>query len=153
MCSIYPRKPNTHCLICKKEIYRRPAQLRLGSGKVFCSIRCYGISCRREVACVMCGKLILGGLHKKTCSRSCANRNRTGLGYKIGRPRDKARLLSDVRERLGLLRGRACERCGYGTFEVLQVHHKNRNRKDNRPENLELVCPNCHFEEHYLQRK
>lgn len=26
----------------------------------------------------------------------------------------------------------------------LQVDHKNRNWNDNRPENLEFICPNCH---------
>lgn len=44
-----------------------------------------------------------------------------------------------------------CERCGYNKFpEILVVHHKDRNRKNGGKENLELLCPNCHEEEHLL---
>ncbi len=147
-----PRNPNTACLTCRKPIYRRPADLKRSHGRAFCGLICYGISCRKENPCVVCGKPILGGLHKKTCSRACSNKNRVGTHYKLGRPRDKAMLFSKIKERLSVLRGRECERCGYSTFEVLQVHHKNRNREDNCSENLELICPNCHFEEHYLKK-
>jgi hypothetical protein len=44
-----------------------------------------------------------------------------------------------------------CERCGYNKCsEILVVHHKDRNRKNGTKENLELLCPNCHEEEHLL---
>ncbi len=148
----YERNPNTKCVICRKAIYRRPIELKRSSGRAFCSTVCYGISCRKEKPCVICRKPILGSLHKKTCSRACSNRYRVGTQYKVGRQRDKAKLLSDVKERLSLRRGAKCERCGYDTYEVLQVHHKNRDNRDNRPKNLELICPNCHCEEHYLKK-
>jgi hypothetical protein len=46
---------------------------------------------------------------------------------------------------------RKCERCGYNKFpEILVVHHKDRNRKNGAKDNLELLCPNCHEEEHLL---
>lgn len=45
--------------------------------------------------------------------------------------------------------GNACERCSYDACpDILEVHHKDRNRKNNRLENLELLCPNCHAIEH-----
>jgi len=47
-------------------------------------------------------------------------------------------------------RGDKCERCSYGKVEILQVHHKSRKREDNSMGNLELLCPNCHCEEHFL---
>lgn len=43
----------------------------------------------------------------------------------------------------------ACERCGYNTTPaILQIHHRDRNRKNNEHSNLELLCPNCHETEH-----
>jgi hypothetical protein len=41
-----------------------------------------------------------------------------------------------------------CEVCGintwHGKFLQLEIHHKNGDGRDNRPENLEFLCPNCH---------
>ena len=42
-----------------------------------------------------------------------------------------------------------CNSCGLGSFWngrklVLQIEHKNGDPLDNRLENLELLCPNCH---------
>lgn len=54
----------------------------------------------------------------------------------------KTRLL-----RAGLKEG-CCERCGisdwFGEPLSLALHHINGDRLDNRLENLELLCPNCH---------
>jgi len=45
-----------------------------------------------------------------------------------------------------------CERCGYDKYpDILEVHHKDRTRKNGASENLELLCPNCHAEEHHLK--
>jgi len=145
----YIRKENAHCFICKKAIYRRPSQI--DCGRVFCSTNCYGISQRIEIPCLVCGKLILSGFNKKTCTRSCANKNREGIKYKIGRPKDKAETLRMLKLKLFEVRGEKCERCNYNKKEVLHIHHKNRNRKDNGMKNLEILCPNCHYEEHYLE--
>lgn len=47
--------------------------------------------------------------------------------------------------------GKSYECCGCGNKGewnnkplTLQVHHKNNNWLDDRPENLEFICPNCH---------
>src|SRR5579875_3493444 len=37
-----------------------------------------------------------------------------------------------------------CSVCHIDVAEVLSIHHINRNHKDNRIENLQLVCFNCH---------
>src|SRR3989338_5779631 len=96
--------------------------------------------------------MILASLNKKTCSRSCANVQRAGIKYKIGSPRDKVKSQQALKLRLIKERGKKCEKCDYGKYEILQVHHKDRNRNHNDLENLELICPNCHYEEHFLEK-
>lgn len=113
---------------------------------------CYGVSQRKEKPCVVCGKMIMSKFNKKTCSRICSNKYRTGIKYKIGRPRDKARTFRVIKIRLLEERGNNCARCTYNKYEILQVHHKDRNRNNNKLDNLELICPNCHYEEHLLEK-
>lgn len=145
----YKRHPNTTCSICGKAIYKRPSKIEKNNG-VYCSSACFGKSCRKEKPCAICGKPILSGLNKKTCSRSCANKHRKGIQYKINRPKDKVKHYKALKKRLMEQRGKSCERCNYNKYQILQVHHIDRNRKNNDLKNLELICPNCHFEEHYL---
>jgi hypothetical protein len=148
----YKRKPNAHCKICNKRIYRRPSQIELTGGNVFCSNTCYGKSCRDERPCVICGKMILSSLHKKTCSRACSNKNRVGITYGIKRPNDKVRAQEIIKKRLIEIRGMKCEVCGYQRYEILHIHHIDKNRSNNDFDNLELVCPNCHYEKHFIER-
>ncbi|MBI5369682.1 HNH endonuclease [Candidatus Uhrbacteria bacterium] len=146
---VHQRHPNTVCRICNKSIYRRPVELHKNQGNAFCSARCYGISCRKEKPCTICGTPILAGANKKTCSRRCANKQRTGLLYKLNRPKDKVIYQKGLKMRLMDERGKKCQRCGYDNEKILNVHHINRDRKHNDLKNLELICPNCHAEEHY----
>lgn len=148
----YKRNPNINCVVCSKPIYRRPVEIQRNEGQVFCSMACYGASCRKESPCVICGKPILSGLNKKTCSRGCANTNRVVIKYKLNRPRDKVFSQRALKIRMLNDRDKHCERCGYNKYEVLQVHHKDRDRNNNNVDNLELICPNCHCEEHYLKK-
>ena len=43
---------------------------------------------------------------------------------------------------------RVCECCGLSEWQglpiPLEVHHMNGNNRDNRLENLQILCPNCH---------
>lgn len=46
-----------------------------------------------------------------------------------------------------------CWRCGYNAIVgVLVMHHKDRDRQNIARENLEILCPTCHMEDHYLQQ-
>ena len=148
----YIRKSNTFCWICKKSIYKRPSQIEASGEKLFCSLACNGIFCRKNKACLICQKLIPAGLNKKTCSRSCSNKHREGIKYKIGSPRDKAILFRVLKLKLLEKRGKICARCTYNKYEILQIHHKDRDRKNNSLGNLELICPNCHYEEHFFKK-
>lgn len=43
-----------------------------------------------------------------------------------------------------------CERCGYIDFTNIELprHHKDRDRSNNNPNNLEVICWSCHNVEH-----
>lgn len=146
------RNPNINCHICSKPIYRRPRAIEENHGKAFCSLACYGKSLRKEKPCVVCGTLIMAHFNKKTCSRACANKHRAGIKYFGGRRKDKVVHFKRLKIRLLENRINQCIKCGYNKIEILQIHHKDRNRQNNDLENLELICPNCHFEEHLLEK-
>jgi hypothetical protein len=147
----YKRKPNTTCALCAKPIYKRPSTIQNNEKRVFCSMACYGVSCRKENPCVVCGTQILASKNKKTCSRSCANKHRAGLTYKTNKRKDKVKSQQALKMRLLEVRGKKCERCDYNKYEILQVHHQDRDRNNNNLSNLALICPNCHTEEHHLE--
>ena len=58
-----------------------------------------------------------------------------------------------------LLQGREyrCEECGLSSWNnkhlVLELEHVNGNRRDNRKENLRILCPNCHSQTETFRNK
>ena len=70
-------------------------------------------------------------------------------GLEIG-TRGKTSISAFIRNWLIETRGELCERCGWGERHILtgrvpiEVHHKDGNFKNNHPDNLQLLCPNCH---------
>lgn len=149
--SEFQRNPNTQCIVCTKRIYRRPGILEQSNGRAYCSSICYGQASRRETPCIVCGSPILASANKKTCSRSCANKNRAGIKYTGRRLKDNVVSIRRLKIRLMDARSALCERCSFSMYQVLVVHHIDRNRNNNNLENLELLCPNCHAKEHYLK--
>ena len=141
------RRPNTHCSVCEKPIYRRPSQIT--SGSVYCSNTCNGIAQRSEQICPICSTAYIG--RKKTCSRTCANKSRAGISYTGKNKSNKAVLGGRLKEQLAKLRGGTCERCGENNYAILQVHHKTERYRGGTDDvkNLELLCPNCHMTHHY----
>ena len=74
---------------------------------------------------------------EKSASMIGRNPNARYLGLSA---RSAARLV----ERIG-----RCERCSHdGSESRLEVHHKNRDKHDQRLENLEVLCHACHMKEH-----
>lgn len=113
----------------------------------YCNPDCYHKAMSKkgktQYSCVHCGIGFLGALSQKRkfCSKSCVNK----AFKEIWKPD-----FSTVRKSM-LLRGMLlkCVRCGFDAEpKILGVHHKDRNRKNNTLENLEVLCPNCHSLEH-----
>ncbi len=102
------RKPNCSCGVCGKEIYRRPSQM---IGNIFCSSLCVGKSQRlNQKKCPVCDTIFVG--HKKTCSRSCSNKSRTGIKYDGQNKNNNASKSKILKENLSKTRNGICEECG-----------------------------------------
>ncbi len=43
----------------------------------------------------------------------------------------------------------SCQRCGHdGSSSRLGIHHKDRDKRNQKPSNLEVLCHRCHMKEH-----
>ena len=84
------------------------------------------------------------------CSRECKDKAQRIGGIKAIHPAHYGTTKADYRsivERDGGIE--KCERCDYDEFpEILEIHHKDRDRTNNERENLEVLCPNCHAIDH-----
>lgn len=163
--------PIKNCLFCSKEFNATQKELNRGFGK-FCSRKCSGgykhslpsKAPTTEIVCAYCKETFpireshlrkhnsRSGL--RFCNRLCKELGQSlegnikaiqpshfGLGCGKYSYRDKALKIYPHR----------CNRCGYDKYVgILKVHHKDRNRNHNNITNLELLCPNCHDLEHYL---
>ena len=104
-----------HCDYCGKEIYRTPRDFKKSkSKKFFCSRNCH---CSWENENIRCGE----------------NAPNWITGYNVYR-----RLLKKY------VKSEKCSICGINDKRVLVVHHRDSNRKNNKIENLEWLCRNCH---------
>lgn len=121
----------------------------------YCSQECYHTKKRKpriSVNCVVCGSNIertachLHKSGKNVCGPIC----RGALKRKV-RPKNSGYARKWVQARGG---AKECERCKFSDHpEILVVHHKDRNRGNNNPSNFEILCPNCHAIEHYVDRQ
>lgn len=134
----------------------------------FCSRRCFsdGNIDRDEFICPICGvkfdrnksqvKRSRSGI--QFCGRKCKDigqRIESGI-VAIQPPHYKSSSQFGASYRVFAFRHypHVCNRCGYDKYEdVLEVHHKDRNRSNNSVDNLEILCPTCHCEEHFLNKK
>jgi hypothetical protein len=151
--------PWVNCLVCDKNFYAKPRHLKIGWGK-YCSDNCKFIAQRKGkiVDCANCGKKIYripadfadskSGLFFCNKSCHCSWMNKTlHLGtnhpqWNYGEASYKQSFFRNYTKE------RKCIRCGNKEERVLVIHHKDKNRKNNLIENLELLCRNCHYLRH-----
>lgn len=113
----------------------------------YCSRKCYYKSSKGkgsiETTCRHCSKKFMDSpsVNRIYCSRECTHKAHKDAWIPV---------FSTVRKGMAL-RGliNICNRCGYNQIpSILGIHHRDRDRNNNSPENLEVLCPNCHSVEH-----
>lgn len=107
--------------------------------------------------CAYCGKELKSEQRQNTyCSQSCFNLARRQekinkwLSGDFNGSSESGNLSITIRNYLLEKMNYKCELCGWGevnptTNKVpLEIHHIDGDYKNNRPENLQVLCPNCH---------
>ena len=151
--------PNVLCTICDKEFHTKPRYIKKGWGK-YCSNKCQFESQKsgEYFKCSECGKKIyrtLSAIKKSKnnvffCSKKCTcswmNKNRkrgeNSNNWISGRASYREIMKRSEKQKI-------CTKCKIKDERILVVHHKDRNRENNHIDNLEWMCRNCHYLEHY----
>ena len=81
---------------------------------------------------------------RRFCSQKCMGTYLSNGGWHISHPN-----VNWYRTQLVKSTGK-CEICGFSDKRILQIHHKDGNRKNKRRENLIVLCPNCHMLQHIV---
>lgn len=111
-----------------------PQRFKLGPER-FCEA-CGSLMVRKKYANSM--EDMTHFLNRRYCGMSCM-----GKGYYKA---DPTRQAYGLRARKLFLKAN-CELCG--TAEKLSIHHKDRNWRNNNPENIQTLCNSCHTSLHH----
>jgi len=133
------------CLYCGKEFYACMSRIKRGGGK-YCSISCS--TTHRN--------LTNNPSHRPEVRAKISINHADVKGVKnpmYGRIGKNAPSYIDGRKKLGGgYRGKAlanncciCSLCGETNIKKLDIHHKDKNRKNNKLSNLQIVCSRCHY--------
>ena len=142
---------------CRKEFETRDNRKRFCSRS--CSAHCNNRGVRRHGReagnCLNCGEK-LSSSRKIYCNSDCqmeylsrVSIEKWGKGEWNGSMKDGT-ISSTIRKKVIDDAGNRCQKCGWNVVNdftgviPLQVHHKDGNFKNNKRQNLEVLCPNCH---------
>ena len=142
------------CIICGKPLWVKKSNIKRGWGK-YCCKKCQfeGQKKGKWLNCDYCGKRIWRSPRdfRKSknknffCSRSChcswENKN-TRCGENSPNWIAGHSVYRALLKRHGKVE--RCAKCGIQDKRVLAVHHRDSNRKNNKVNNLEWLCRNCH---------
>jgi 5-methylcytosine-specific restriction endonuclease McrA len=138
------------CETCGREFYVPPCRERLGVVR-YCSLKCRDFSGKKNP---MYGKK----LSKESIRKSVSHPNRKFFKPGKDNPNfvrfgdDFIGTTKNWWQKNKIKKGGKCERCGFSNMGILIVHHKDRNKRNNRPNNIEILCPNCHALEHFTAK-
>ncbi len=154
---------NKECILCNRVFVTKVSETKRGNGK-FCSLSCSSKYKKKEkehnARCSFCSKTFYRPQSKllspksglSFCGRSCKeqaqkSRDKKFISIKPSHYKDFG---YDYRKTAFDAMENICNRCGYSDVPaILEVHHKDRDRKNNKIENLEILCPLCHRLEHF----
>lgn len=158
---VIKEKTKRYCLICGKEL--------TGKRKSYCSKECsqqrsqiYYKTVGIHKKCDYCGKEFIGNTNRKYCSNKCSTSKRNEIlinkFLNCEQINDgNSTLPRTIRDFLYKKANYKCEVCGYEGYNIktkktiLQIHHIDGNSKNNSPDNLQVICPNCHAKtENYM---
>ena len=147
-----------NCNACKQDFQIPNSEYKRTKDKnknFYCSRKCFQQFHlkKQEVCCSSCEKIFLKK-HSEIlkslnhfCSRSCSisfsNKKRLGSNHPNWKDTP-----NQYREKALRNYEQKCFFCNYNIVEVLQVHHIDHNRSNNKLDNLVLLCPTCHVEVH-----
>ena len=159
------KKYNTSCAWCQAPLYRKASAMKRRT-TFFCDRECMNNASRSGIIrtgptavnprCAGCNKptpdrsgYCRSCQSKTTIQEWLSGNNDVTLVYSrsTGLPTDTR---SFVKKYLVETRGDKCEDCGFSGVNrktgnsIIQMDHIDGNCFDNTPENLKLLCPNCH---------
>lgn len=155
--NIYKERKRKFCLHCGKEIVGKGK-----SSKKFCNSSCaasYNNKIRKDNSqkyfCINCGKEV-NSKRQKYCSFECEHEyhyNEYIKKWKDGEEdglRGEYGLSKFIRKYLLLKNNYKCELCNWGEINThtnsipLEIYHIDGNYQNNKEDNLQVLCPNCH---------
>lgn len=128
------RKPNTHCADCEKPLYRRPSELNKWNHS-YCKDCSISHSSGK-------GKIGINNRYVKYIEK-WKNGMTDGM-------RGSYQISLHIKRYLFTKYNNKCGRCGWSEINQftnkipLETEHIDGNHKNNKEENLILLCPNCH---------
>lgn len=139
------------CAYCSCDI-AYDARLHSGENR-YCSYECYTIGGGHLVICDHCGKEFFRNKSKQDagknnynfCCRACKEQEQC-----IGGLLELDHYGPDLAYRNKAFNhyGKSCSVCGISEEYLLVVHHKDGDRKNNKLDNLVVLCHNHHAEQH-----
>lgn len=153
--------PYVVCNKCGNHFYAKPNWIKRGWGK-FCSRDCVFANQRKGklITCFICEKeaykspkeLVRSKSHKFFCGKSCQTIWRNKIVF-IGENHANWKYGESAYRRILTTNGKSliCKLCNNRDERILTVHHKDRNRRNNKIENLVWLCHNCHYLVHHFE--
>lgn len=149
------------CKNCEKEL----TEQQVKNGNLFCSHSCSasfnnrggcknGTPYSNSGFCLNCGKPI--SKRYKYCNNTCSAKYKESqyiIRWKLGEEtglKGKDDVIASVKNYLFEKNNNSCQLCGWKQINPytnkipLQIHHIDGDCTNNKEENLQLLCPNCH---------